>query len=117
MQYASTTTTIICGDFNARLGQITGDTPLDPRRQVLSNWIQAQDLTLWNQRLTSGQPTSYIFHGGTSIVDFFLSDRDLISPSLTIRHDLSLSSNHKFITLSFGLPEVSRHRLPPQRVT
>lgn len=116
MQYASTTTTILCGDFNARLGQITGDTRLDPRGRVLSNWIQAQSLTLWNQRLTYGQPTSYTFHG-TRIIDFFLSDTDLTSPSMTIRHDLSLSSNHKFITLSFRLPEVSRHRLPPQRVT
>ncbi|KAG1510472.1 hypothetical protein G6F53_006656 [Rhizopus delemar] len=103
MQYASTTTTILCGDFNARLGQTTGDTRLDPRGRVFSNWIQTQNLTLWNQRLTYGQPTSYTFQG-TSIIDFFLSDTDLVSPSLTIRHDLSLSSNHKFMTFSFGLP-------------
>ncbi|KAG1336194.1 hypothetical protein G6F62_006333 [Rhizopus arrhizus] len=115
MQYAYTTT-ILCGDFNARLGQITGDTRLDSRGRVFSNWIQTQNLTLWNQRLTYGQPTSYTFQG-TGIIDFFLSDTDLVSPSLTIRHDLSLSSNHKFMTFSFRLPDVSQHRLPPQRVT
>jgi hypothetical protein len=106
MQYASTTTTILCGDFNARLGQITGDTRLDSRGRVFSNWIQTQNLTLWNQHLTYGQPTSYTFQG-TSIIDFFISDTDLVSPSLTIRHDLSLSSNHKFMTFSFGLPDVT----------
>ncbi|KAG1311135.1 hypothetical protein G6F62_014489 [Rhizopus arrhizus] len=51
MQYASTTTTILCGDFNARLGQITGDTRLDSRGRAFSNWIQTQNLTLWNQHL------------------------------------------------------------------
>ncbi|KAG1557342.1 hypothetical protein G6F49_005493 [Rhizopus delemar] len=74
----------------------------------------SHNLTLWNQRLTYGKPTSYTFQGA-SIIDLFFSNVDLVSPSLTIRHDLSWFSNHKLMTLSFALPSSSRVQLPPQR--
>ncbi|KAG1147608.1 hypothetical protein G6F37_011756 [Rhizopus arrhizus] len=116
LQYVNTTNTILCGDFNARLGPYTGDTRIDPRERIFYNWMCSHNLILWNQRLTHGQPTSYTFQG-TSIIDFFLSNNELISPSIHIRHDLSLNSNHKFMSMSFDLPSNLQVHLPPQRVT
>jgi hypothetical protein len=65
--------------------------------------MEAHNLTLWNERLANGQPTSYTYQG-TSIIDYFLSNHELDTPSLVIRDDLSFSSNHTFMTLSFTLP-------------
>ncbi|KAG1552052.1 hypothetical protein G6F47_008650 [Rhizopus delemar] len=114
LQHSNTTMTLFCGDFNARLGTYTGNTRFDHRGRIISEWMGSHNLTLWNQRLTYGQPTSYTFQE-TSIIDLFFSNVDLVSPSLTIRHDLSLFSNHKLMTLSFALPPSSRVQLPPKR--
>ncbi|KAG1048746.1 hypothetical protein G6F43_008882 [Rhizopus delemar] len=114
LQHSNTTMTLFCGDFNARLGTYTGNTRFDHRERIISEWMGSHNLTLWNQRLTYGQPTSYTFQG-TSIIDLFFSNVDLVSPSLTIRHDLSLFSNHKLMTLSFALPPSSRVQLPLKR--
>lgn len=103
LDYPSTTKTIICGDLNSRMGQLTGDTRWTTSGRIVYNWMEAHDLILWNQRLAYGQPTSYTYQG-TSIIDFFLSNHELDTPSLVIRDDLSLSSNHTFMTLSFTLP-------------
>ncbi|KAG0932286.1 hypothetical protein G6F31_016576 [Rhizopus arrhizus] len=116
MQYSNTTNTLLCGDFNARLGTFTGDSRIDPRGRIFYNWMCSHNLILWNQRLTHGQPTSYTVQG-TSIIDFFLSTEELLSPSLNIRHDLSLTSNHKFMTLSFDVFDDLQEHLPPKRVT
>ncbi|KAI7848619.1 endonuclease-reverse transcriptase-domain-containing protein, partial [Circinella umbellata] len=99
-----TVNTIYCGDFNARLGNYTGDHRTDPRGTQLHQWILNNDLTLWNTKLSYGQPTVY-HNNGTSIVDFFISTHDLTNPTLTIRDDLSLGSNHKMLHLEYELPE------------
>ncbi|KAG1171903.1 hypothetical protein G6F36_011679 [Rhizopus arrhizus] len=65
--------------------------------------MTANNLILWNERLAYGQPTSYTFQG-TSIIDFFFSTTELEMPTLRIRDDLSLNSNHKFMTMTFYLP-------------
>ncbi|KAG1400540.1 hypothetical protein G6F60_006981 [Rhizopus arrhizus] len=67
----TTTTTILCGDFNARMGNYTGDALINAFGRRVSNWMTANNLILWNERLAYGQPTSYTFQG-TSIIDFFL---------------------------------------------
>ncbi|KAG1015873.1 hypothetical protein G6F26_012953 [Rhizopus arrhizus] len=119
MHISNTTTTILCGDFNARMGNYTGDTLTNAFGRRVSNWMTANNLILWNERLAYGQPTSYTFQG-TSIIDFFFSTTELEMPTLRIRDDLSLNSNHKFMTMTFYLPShlQSPTDLPrPQRIT
>ncbi len=111
MDYLSTTKTIICGDLNSRIGELVGDSRWNTSGRLFYNWMEAHGLILWNQRLAFGQPTSYTYHG-TSIIDYFLSNTDLETPDLNIRDDLSLNSNHTFMTFSFHLPQVhSSHNL------
>lgn len=102
MDYPSTTKTIICGDLNSRIGELVGDNRWNTSGRIFYNWMEAHDLILWNQRLAFGQPTSYTYHG-TSIIDYFLSNTNLDTPDLIIRDDLSLNSNHTFMTFSFNL--------------
>ncbi|KAG1333798.1 hypothetical protein G6F62_006643 [Rhizopus arrhizus] len=116
LHISNTNTTIICGDFNARMGDFTGDTRTNATGRRLLNWITANNLILWNKRLAYGEPTSYTFQG-TSIIDFFFSNCEFTMPTLTIRDDLSLNSNHKFMTLSFNLPDYPTGLPPPQRIT
>ncbi|KAG1144860.1 hypothetical protein G6F37_005919 [Rhizopus arrhizus] len=100
--------TILCGDFNARMGSYTGDSSTNPRGNMIYGWLQEHNFILWNQRLAYGKPT-FITHQGSSIIDFFMSDTELCNPSLTIWEDLSLDSAHKMISFSFHpsiLPEI-----------
>ncbi|KAG0751866.1 hypothetical protein G6F57_016388 [Rhizopus arrhizus] len=90
----TTTTTIICGEFNARMGNFTGDTRTNAAGRQVLNWMAAHDLILWNQRFAYGEPTSYTFQG-TNIIDFFFSNQELGTPTLRIRDNLSLNFNHK----------------------
>ncbi|KAG1169344.1 hypothetical protein G6F36_012085 [Rhizopus arrhizus] len=99
--------TILCGDFNARMGSYTGDNSTNPRGNTIYRWLQEHNFILWNQRLAYGKPT-FIAHQGSSIIDFFMSDTELCNPSLTIREDLSLDSAHKMMSFSYHpniLPE------------
>lgn len=96
----TTSETIICGDFNARLGPFTGDSSTNNRGKIFQYWLDTNNLILWNNRLTFGQPT-FMAHNRQSIIDYFISTSELFSPSLTIYHDLSLDSDHKLLTFSF----------------
>ncbi|KAI9271569.1 hypothetical protein BDA99DRAFT_433719, partial [Phascolomyces articulosus] len=53
----NTNNTIICGDFNARLGTETGDSRCNTRGRTLLPWINSNTLTLWNKELLYGQST------------------------------------------------------------
>ncbi|KAG1494654.1 hypothetical protein G6F54_007726 [Rhizopus delemar] len=108
------TSTVICGDLNARLGQITGDTLHTHRGQVIYDWTKSHDMTIWNERLTYGSPT-YMTYNGSSIIDYFISTTELPYPQLIIRNDLSLDSYHKFMTFSFQVTTASPRTCPPKR--
>ncbi|KAG1494113.1 hypothetical protein G6F53_012631 [Rhizopus delemar] len=107
-----TNTTIICGDFNARLGSIVGDHSTNSRGNLIISWIQRNNIILWNQRLAYGQYT-FMAHQGSSIIDLFMSTTELTGSSMRIRQDLSLDSNHKLVSLSFqinaSIPQLPRH--------
>ncbi|KAG0930687.1 hypothetical protein G6F29_011108 [Rhizopus arrhizus] len=103
LDYPTTNKTIICGDFNSRIGELVGDSRWNTSGRIFRNWMEAHNLILWNQYLAFGQPTSYTYHG-TSIIDYFLSNTELDNPDLVIEDELSLNSNHTFMTLSFNLP-------------
>ncbi|KAG1298434.1 hypothetical protein G6F66_001737 [Rhizopus arrhizus] len=111
-----TNQTIICGDFNARMGNYTGDHNSNSRGNQLYNWIQQNNLIVWNSRLCFGQPT-YMTYQGSSIIDYFLSSNELNNPCLVIRSGLSLDSNHKLMTFSFDIPRTTTDRQPEKRIT
>lgn len=94
------TNTLYCGDFNARLGDRVGDHAITPRGYKLISWLDTTGQTLWNAELAHGLPTNYRHHG-TSIVDLFFGDTDLLNPQMLIRDDLSLDSEHKIVYLTF----------------
>ncbi|KAI7897992.1 uncharacterized protein BX663DRAFT_556190, partial [Cokeromyces recurvatus] len=104
------TDTIICGDLNARLGDITGDGTSNTRGNLLQQWCEEHSLSILNASLSHGVPTFLSFRHGrqvSSIVDYFLTNIPSIttspSSSLLIRSDLSLGSDHKLMSLSFDL--------------
>lgn len=109
---------IFCGDFNARMGNLTGDyrttnttkTPrTNTRGTLMLPLIINNGLTLWNQKLCYGIPT--YLTGSTnsttnvksSIIDLFLSSttENLLCPEMSIATDLSLGSDHKLVTFAF----------------
>lgn len=95
---------ILCGDFNARLGELTGDSVLNPRGRLLQQWTDTNQLAILNSSLSFGQPTWAGVRQNqatTSIIDLFITNLSLSSPSLAIDSDLSLSSDHNLMHLSF----------------
>jgi len=52
---------------------------------------------------------------GSSIIDYFLSTNEILHPHLTIRDDLSLDSNHKYINFTFNISTPTNHNLFPHR--
>ncbi|PHZ15990.1 uncharacterized protein RHIMIDRAFT_288893 [Rhizopus microsporus ATCC 52813] len=111
----NTESTIICGDLNARIGKVTGDTIHNHRGQLLYEWINSHSMTIWNERLAYGSPT-FMNYSGSSIIDYFISTTELPYSNLIIRDDLSLGSYHKFMTLSFQASAPPQRLLPPKRI-
>ncbi|CEP13597.1 hypothetical protein [Parasitella parasitica] len=103
LSYNKTSATIVCGDFNARMGNYTGDTRWNHKGRLIYNWIQSNELINWNERIAFGIPTSYSY-SGNSIVDYFLSTIDLENTRVIVRDNLSLESTHKLLTFSFLIP-------------
>jgi hypothetical protein len=103
-----TNDTIICGDLNARLGAITGDTGTNTRGNLLQQWCSERSLSILNSTMSHGQPTFLSFRcrrSVSSVVDYFITNMStlhtLTSSSLQIYSDLSLGSDHKLMSLSF----------------
>jgi hypothetical protein len=101
--------TIICGDLNARLGELVGDLNTNYRGQHLLTWLKDRQLTVLNDSLAHGAATFTAFRRGEhiySIIDLFISNIDPSSMSaskLNVERDLSLGSDHRLMTLSFDL--------------
>ncbi|KAG1534405.1 hypothetical protein G6F51_012115 [Rhizopus arrhizus] len=98
--------TIICGDLNARLGAITGDSVANARGSVLLRWCEEHGLSVLNSTLAPGVPTFLSFRGGQvkqSMIDYFLTNMTSVlrSPRMQVYSDLSLGSDHKLLSLSF----------------
>ncbi|KAG1488914.1 hypothetical protein G6F52_013795 [Rhizopus delemar] len=98
--------TIICGDLNARLGAITGDSVANARGSVLLRWCEEHGLSVLNSTLAPGVPTFLSYRGGQvkqSMIDYFLTNTTsaLRSPRMQVYSDLSLGSDHKLLSLSF----------------
>ena len=99
--------TILCGDFNARLGSLVGDLVTTPRGTALAPWFEESGLSVLNASLAHGVKTFSTFRGNvelSSIIDLFLTnigESALVSPSITVESDLSLSSDHRLMFFSF----------------
>lgn len=101
--------TIICGDFNARLGNITGDSTTTTRGRILTAWMEDRHLLLWQTPAIFGVPTFCTFRGGSvhqSVIDLFLSNFPAEIAEMTVRTDLSLSSDHRLVLASLELPDL-----------
>ncbi|KAG2178935.1 hypothetical protein INT43_001782 [Umbelopsis isabellina] len=99
--------TIICGDFNARMPQRTGDHDENVRGRTLNQWLSDHQLQLWNTDMAYGIPTYTKFRQGQtlqSIIDLFTSNFPPSNATMTIRTDLSLGSDHHLLSASFDLP-------------
>ncbi|KAI9324653.1 hypothetical protein BD770DRAFT_450233 [Pilaira anomala] len=99
---------ILCGDFNSRLGNYTGDHNTNSRCNVFLNFISEYGLTLQNIELAYGIPTLLTGSSTTStvkssIIDFFLTNNDevIIAPVMKIESELSLGSDHKLLYFGF----------------
>ncbi|KAG2193076.1 hypothetical protein INT47_008901 [Mucor saturninus] len=101
--------TIICGDFNARLGSFVGDHQSNPRGKRLLSWSSDNQLRILNESLAYGIPTFSGFRLGqeiSSIVDLFITNiapSSLLSAALQVESDISLSSDHRLMHLTFDL--------------
>ena len=96
-----TTNTIFCGDFNTRIKDIVGDHAANDCGTPFFNWITTNGLTIHNKELAYGEYT-FKKNGACSIIDYFISSRQLQQPILSIETDLSLSSDHHMLHLSFN---------------
>ncbi|OAD68349.1 hypothetical protein PHYBLDRAFT_150528 [Phycomyces blakesleeanus NRRL 1555(-)] len=97
--------TIIYGDFNARLGSVTGDYASNPHGVALEQWLEEQSLTVLNRVLSPCTPTYISFCNGieiSSIIDLFITNTNFANPSLHIATKLSLGSDHQLLSLSFN---------------
>ncbi|KAI7858778.1 Endonuclease/exonuclease/phosphatase [Circinella umbellata] len=102
LHHTETNNTIICGDFNARLGNITGDSIFNPRGRLLQPWISSNSLTLWNKEKAYGQPT-FLRHAGSSIIDLYLSTQHINNTTITITDGKSHGSDHKMVHFNFEI--------------
>lgn len=98
----TTSRTIYCGDFNARIGTMVGDHRTSSRGRLLRTWLLESGLDLKNADLAYGKAT-YWRNSKSSIIDWFVSSGSFINPSMTVRDDLSLDSDHKIIHFTFTL--------------
>ncbi|KAG1439058.1 hypothetical protein G6F56_012420 [Rhizopus delemar] len=97
--------TIICGDFNARLGDLTGDHLVSARGRSMLQWLSVSPFQVLNGSLAHGLATwvgSRQDREWTSILDLFISNTTLLSPSMQVFSDLSLGSDHRLLSLSFS---------------
>lgn len=101
---------LICGDFNARLGDLTGDTITNARGTQMKRWLAEHALKVFNAELAFAIPTYYNFNPSSnvvkkSVIDLFITPSPAIFslPSISVESDLSLDSDHRLLSLSFSL--------------
>jgi hypothetical protein len=105
--------TIICGDFNARLGPLTGDNHINARGSQLRSWLRDRDISALNATLAYGIPTFMKQRTDTvlkSIIDLFLTNcpnHFTSSASMCVYSDISLGSDHRLVSLTFD-PSIVR---------
>ncbi|GAA5804537.1 hypothetical protein HPULCUR_010037 [Helicostylum pulchrum] len=99
--------TIICGDFNARLGESLGDYAVNSRGRLFEPWVLDRQLSILSASLALGIPTFNGFRLGketSSIIDLFVTNVDASSMDGSFIHvesELSLGSDHRLLMLSF----------------
>lgn len=99
--------TILCGDFNARLGSLTGDSATNSRGVALTPWLDNFGFSVLNASLAFGVKTFMTFRRqkeASSIIDLFLTNLGgaaILNPQLVVESDLSLGSDHRLMLLTF----------------
>lgn len=99
---------ILCGDFNARLGNYVGDKRENTRYHLFLDFVHRHCLTLHNIQHAFGIPT--FIRGNeanptdkSSIIDFFLTTHPVDTPGIfmDVHNDVYLGSDHKMVFFSF----------------
>jgi hypothetical protein len=103
--------TLICGDFNARHIELLGDKKPNTRGAPFAEWVHSTGLRCWNSELAYGVPTLFNPRRLTSdgrpygsVIDLMMTTESLLNPSLVIRPDPALPSDHCPVSLSFWFP-------------
>ena len=98
----TTSRTIYCGDFNTRVGSMVGDHGTSSRGRLLRTWLLESGLRLKTHRSRIRE--------GNLLEEFKMPYYRLvcelgsfINPSMTVRDDLSLDSDHKILHFTFTL--------------
>lgn len=115
IDFNSNSTVICFGDFNSRLGQITGDTKFtNPRGNFFRSWLATNQVQLWNSLLTPGEVT-FENQSGSSIIDYFISKKKIFQtqPDMYIESKINLNSDHHLLTFTFNTT-VHPKLLPPK---
>lgn len=98
--------TIILGDFNARLGGLTGDSITNPRGTALKPWLEENDFRVLNATLAYGIPTFNAFRNDVelcSIIDLLLTnipETSMPYSHMVVETELSLGSDHRLVYFS-----------------
>lgn len=111
--------TIFCGDFNARMGSITGDSITITRGVALKPWLDEYSFSVLNAQLAYGINTLSAFRRQQeckSIIDLFLTnvgESAMLNAQLVVESDLSLGSDHRLMSLTFEyVPPVADTAVP-----
>ncbi|KAI8635777.1 Endonuclease/exonuclease/phosphatase, partial [Parasitella parasitica] len=105
--------TIILGDFNVRLGSITGDARSNERQDLFITWQHNNHFHLWNTTEAYGQAT-FQRSNGSSIIDFILTQPTQLSVhDFQIHDEESFGSDHLLVTSSVSLPTPPTALPPP----
>ena len=79
--------TLICGDLNARIGTLVGDTRVNVRGTEMKEWLEDHDLIVHNGHLARGIPTYLTYRNNTiasSIIDLFISNFALTNSEMPV---------------------------------
>lgn len=91
---------ILMGDFNARMGQFSGDTAVNTRGTRFINYLAESAISLW--RSEEGRFTSISSHGGRGVTELVLSNG--IEPiEIKVHEENSLGgSDHRPVTFTIN---------------
>ncbi|KAI9352435.1 Endonuclease/exonuclease/phosphatase, partial [Pilaira anomala] len=101
--------TIICGDFNSRLGGYLGDYASNSRGRTFLTWVLDNQMSIMNSSLALGIPTFSGYRRGkvvSSVIDLFVTNlaaSSMLGSYIHVESELSLGSDHRLLTLSFEL--------------
>jgi hypothetical protein len=95
---------IALGDFNARMGEVSGDTTMNPRGRRLASYLEENGGEYSLQIPESGRFTSFGSNGGMGVTDIVLCGGGVVCRSFVVHEQETLGgSDHR--PLTFEVPD------------